>query len=136
MGVGRISVPNATEYVAIVNPETGEKIGEWYPHTQTPAEVPAGTYTLKWKFFEIDGIEVDAGKETAVDAKTLVGWISLPNATEYVAIVNPETGEKIGEWYPHTQTPAEVPAGTYTLKWPRFEAGTIEVKAGEEVVVE
>ena len=137
LGIGTISLPDATESVNVINPQTEAMVGRWWRHIKKPVEVPAGTYTLKWQYFQLDGIEVKAGENLVADTKTLgIGTISLPDATESVNVINPQTEAMVGRWWRHIKKPVEVPAGTYTLKFPKFESGPIDVQAGEEVIIE
>ena len=89
--------------------------------------------------FTVDDIKVADAQDVVIDASTLVGWISVRNTKDHVNIINQESGEKAGFCGTACTTgkrPVQVPAGTYKLKFPNFEVDDIQVKAGEEVVVE
>jgi Ca-activated chloride channel family protein len=139
---GTIVVVNTKDHVNIINQESGEKAGFCGTACTTgkrPVQVPAGTYKLKFPNFTVDDIKVADAQDVVIDASTLVGWISVRNTKDHVNIINQESGEKAGFCGTACTTgkrPVQVPAGTYKLKFPNFEVDDIQVKAGEEVVVE
>jgi Ca-activated chloride channel family protein len=124
-GVGRLFIADA---------QTGEDI------TNVGAdgdrlEIPAGAYRLRYGAFDTTTVEIKAGETVTLDANSWTARVTTRNGVGRLFIGDPETDQDITNFAADGDT-FQLPVGTYRLRYGSFEAGTIEVKAGDAVTLD
>ena len=105
------------------------------PRADLPIQLAVGTYNLKFKNFEFEGVEVIAGETTVIDASKLSGWITTKNTKDFVTVHDPKSDKKKGN-IPRADLPVQLSVGTYKLEFENFEIDEVEVFAGETTIID
>lgn len=133
-GGASVSLPGSTK-IEVKDAELGDTMGDVMGDeaaVDRGLEVPAGLYKLKFNSYEIEDIQVAAGKPTQVQ----IGSISMPNLSERtVEVYEQKSGSWVGSLQPNAKL-VEVPAGTYKLKFGNQFMENIAVEPGQDVVLE
>lgn len=123
--------------VDILDQQTSEKRAGYCNGCGSNTEVPTGTYKLKFRNFEVEGVEVRAGEKKVFDLNTVAGTLEFKNLQSGpVDILDQQTGEKRAGYCNGCASNTQVPTGIYKLKFPSFTMEDITVEAGQQVVIE
>jgi hypothetical protein len=127
---------NGRGNVYLVDPESGEEI-TGIVGDDSSGQVPAGTYRVRYgSDFEVDTVELQPGQTATLDAHKWLGTVTAPKLTGgNLYLVEPSTNKDVATIGTAINS-VQVPAGTYKLKLGDAEMGSIDVAAGQEVIIE
>ena len=114
-----------------------ESLAQFNPSTRTPVQLVPGTYVVGKRNQELTRIELAAGKDVVVDLKDVTGTIMVKGVTgphAFVYAPGKTYKQSLAQFNPSTRTPAQLVPGTYVIGKRNQDLGTVELKAGEELV--
>lgn len=128
---GKLRTTSATWLTshAVVNAETGEKVGE-FNSSQREVTLKAGIYEVRFGPASWKGIEVRSGETTTIDPGVLKVEVSNPSVHVSADVVDTETGEKHGTISPVSTSVTLMP-GVYDLRFRKAEWRFIKVDGGK-----
>lgn len=130
----RATTRNGAGRLFIGDPETGDDITNIAADGDS-FQLPAGTYRLRYGPFEARTIDVKAGEAVTIDAKERTATLTTRHGAGRLFIADAQTGADITNISADGDT-IQVTPGTYKLRFGQFDAGTIEVAAGDDIVIE
>jgi Mg-chelatase subunit ChlD len=126
---------NGRGNVYLDDAESGKEV-EGILANDSSGQIPAGTYRVRYGDFEVDTIELTPGQTATLDAHKWLGTVKAPKLTgNNLYLVDPSTNKDVATLVPALDM-VQVPAGTYKLKLGDAEMGSIDVVAGQELVIE
>jgi von Willebrand factor type A domain len=128
---GKLRTTSATWLTshAVLNAETGEKVGEFNTSRREIA-LPAGIYEVKFGPASWKGIEVRSGETTTIEPGILKVEFSNSKVQINASVVDSETGEKHGGFTPMSTSVTLMP-GVYDLRLAKTEWRFIKVDGGK-----
>jgi hypothetical protein len=128
---GKLRTTSATWLTshAVINAETGEKVGE-FNSSHREMTVKAGIYEVRFGPASWKGIEVRSGETTTIDPGVLKVEVSNPSVHVSADVVDTETGEKHGTISPVSASVTLMP-GVYDLRFRKAEWRFIKVDGGK-----
>jgi hypothetical protein len=132
-----VKTVNGMSNVYLVDPESGKNVAGILADGSA-AQVPAGTYRVRYgPNFEVDTVELKPAQTITLDAHKWLGTVTVTTVKgSSLHLVDPATDKNV-ETIATDGLSVQVPAGKYKLKLgPKTEMGTIDVVAGEELVIE
>jgi len=132
-----VATKNGLSNVYLLDPESGDQVAGMLGNDASE-QVPAGTYRVRYGLsFEVDTIELKPAQTVTLDARK---WFGTVTATTVkggsLRLVDPGTNENVAT-IPSRGGSVQVPAGSYKLRLGgKTDIGTIDVVAGEELVIE
>jgi hypothetical protein len=129
-----VSTRNGLGNVYLVDPQSGEEVTAIVANGAS-RQVPPGTYLVRYGAkFVIGSVELQAGQSQTLDAHRWLGKVTAPKiGGELLYLVGPD--DRIAAIAGEGEM-VQVPAGTYKVRLGKTEAGTIDVAAGQELVIE
>ncbi len=144
--LGRLFIDNVTDSNVYIHQsgstEPSTKALETFGFaTSKPLYLRPGSYALRTRSQDVAEVDISLGKETVVDMNDYFGWLSVENAPDSIQAHEYENGQassasvgsisQVG-----SSKPLQLKAGAYMLKMDGQELITVEVVAGEELVIE
>ena len=128
---GKLRTTSATWLAshAVLNAETGEKVGQ-FNSSHREIALPAGIYEVKFGPASWKGIEVRPGETTTIDPGILKIEVANPSVHVNASVVDSETGEKHGGFTPMSSSVTLMP-GVYDLRIAKTEWRFIKVDGGK-----
>ena len=128
---GKLRTSSATWLTshAVLNSETGEKVGE-FNSSRLEIPLPAGIYEVKFGPASWKGIEVRPGETTTIEPGVLKIEVSNPSVHVNANVVDSETGERHGNFTP-MKTSVTLMPGVYDLHIAKTEWRFIKVDGGK-----
>jgi len=128
---GKLRTTSATWLAshAVLNAETGEKVGQ-FNSSHREIALPAGIYEVKFGPASWKGIEVRPGETTTIDPGVLKIEVANPSVHVNASVVDSETGEKHGGFTPMSSSVTLMP-GVYDLRIAKTEWRFIKVDGGK-----
>ena len=129
-------------YVSAYTPGKTYKdgIASFTSGSKHPEQLVPGTYVVATGKQEIARVDIAAGKDVVVEMAEVTGSLVLKGLTRntYVSVYKPGKTYKddIDSFTSGRKHPAQLVPGTYVIGTSKQELGTIELKAGEELVVD
>ena len=114
---------------AVLNAETGEKVGE-FNSSRREVTLPAGIYEVKFGPAGWKGIEVRSGETTTIEPGVLKIEVAKPSVQVNAAVVDSETGERHGGFTPMSNSVTLMP-GVYDLRLGKTEWRFVKVDGGK-----
>lgn len=133
-GKGALVLAHSSNYAYAHDAETGEQVA-FLSATGEPAEVPPGTYRIRFDEHDLGEVEVAAGQTRVVDVRTGMGWIALTGSKTFAHLCDGRSDERLA-FLGADGTPRQIPAGTYRICFENFTIADVEVAAGEKVQVD
>jgi hypothetical protein len=99
-------------------------------------QLPVGTYRVRYgPKFEVDTIELQPGQPVTVDANKWLGKVTATKLSGGILyLVDSASGDTVDSIRSDGGS-VQVPAGRYTVRLFDTEMGTVDVVAGEELVI-
>lgn len=116
-----------------------DKVARFRRKSPKPERVLAGTYVVGTPKHELTRVDIGPGKEVIVDMNDLTGSLLVKNVISglvYVYKPGKSYKDKVARFGKNSKTPEQLLPGTYVIGTPKQELATVEVKAGEDLVVE
>ena len=132
-----VRTANGKSNVYLVDLESGDEIVGILGH-DSAGQVPAGTYRVRYgPKFEVDTVELKPAQSITFDAHKWLGTVTATTVKgSTLHLIDPATDKNVATIASDGDT-VQVPAGSYKLKLgPKTEMGSIDVVAGEEIVIE
>jgi hypothetical protein len=128
---GKLRTTSATWLTshAVLNAETGQKVGE-FNSSHREIALPAGIYEVKFGPASWKGIEVRPGETTTIDPGVLKVEVSNPSVHIHADVVDSETGEKHGSFTPVSSSVTLMP-GVYDLRFRKAEMRFVKIDGGK-----
>ncbi len=128
---GKLRTTSATWLTshAVLNAETGQKVGE-FNSSHREIALPAGIYEVKFGPASWKGIEVRPGETTTIEPGVLTVEVSNPTVHVNANVVDSETGEKHGNFTP-MKTSLTLMPGVYDVRFAKTEWRFIKVDGGK-----
>ena len=128
---GKLRTTSATWLTshAVLNAETGQKVGE-FNSSHREIALPAGIYEVKFGPASWKGIEVRPGETTTIDPGILKVEVANPSVHVNASVVDSETGEKHGSFTPMSTSVTVMP-GVYDLRFGKAEWRFVKVDGGK-----
>ena len=128
---GKLRTTSATWLAshAVLNAETGQKVGEFNSQRREIA-LPAGIYEVKFGPASWKGIEVRPGETTTIDPGILKVETGNPSVQVNASVVDSETGETAWRLYPDVESVTLMP-GVYDLRFGKTEWRFVKVDGGK-----
>jgi hypothetical protein len=132
---GKLRTTSATWLTshAVLNAETGEKVGE-FNSSHREVTLKAGIYEVRFGPASWKGIEVRSGETTTIDPGVLKVEVSNPGVHVSADVVDTETGEKHGT-ISAVSTSVTLMPGVYDLRFRKAEWRFIKVDGGKVTTV-
>jgi hypothetical protein len=132
---GKLRTTSATWLTshAIMNSETGEKVGE-FNSSHREVTLKAGIYEVRFGPASWKGIEVRSGETTTIDPGVLKVEVSNPSVHVSADVVDTETGEKHGTISPVSSSVTLMP-GVYDMRFRKAEWRFIKVDGGKTITL-
>ena len=118
---------------AVLNAETGQKVGE-FNSSHREIALPAGIYEVKFGPASWKGIEVRPGETTTIDPGVLKIEAGNPSVHVNASVVDSETGEEHGGFISMSNSVTLMP-GVYDLRIAKTEWRFIKVDGGKTVTL-
>lgn len=132
--IGNLKIINTKDFVTAHDQESDEKKAN-IPRANEIVKLNAGKYKLEFDNFNVNDIEIIAGKTTIIDASKLSGWITLKNTKDFVTVHNQSDGKKRAN-IPRANEAVQLGIGTYKIEFDNFTLEDIEILAGETKVID
>jgi len=132
---GKLRTSSATWLTshAVLNSETGEKVGE-FNSSRLEMPLPAGIYEVKFGPASWKGIEVHPGQTTTIEPGVLKVEISHPGVHISADVVDSETGEKHGGFTAVSSSVTLMP-GVYDLRFAKSDWRFVKVDGGKTLAL-
>jgi hypothetical protein len=128
---GKLRTTSATWLAshAVLNAETGQKVGE-FNSSRREVALPAGIYEVKFGPASWKGIEVRPGETTTIDPGVLTIEVGNPKVQINANVVDSETGERHGNFTPMKMSVTVMP-GVYDMSLSKTAWRFIKVDGGK-----
>ena len=116
-----------------------DDVARFGSRSKTPEQLLPGTYVVGTPKHEITRIDIGPGKEVVVDMDDHTGSLLVKNVISGLIYVYKEGKtykDDVARFSKNSKTPEQLLPGTYVLGTTKQDLATVEVKAGEELVVE
>ena len=132
---GKLRTSSATWLTshAVLNSETGEKVGE-FNSSRLEIPLPAGIYEVKFGPASWKGIEVRPGETTTIEPGVLKVEVSHPGVHVSADVVDSETGEKHGGFTAVSSSVTLMP-GVYDLRFANSDWRFVKVDGGKTLTL-
>lgn len=127
---------NGLDNLYFIDAESGREVSSILGDNHE-GQLPAGTYRVRYgPHFEVDTIELRPGQTATFDANKWLGRVMVTKLSGSILyLVDPTSGDTV-ESIGVDGVTVQVPAGSYKVKLSNVEMGTIDVVAGQELVIE
>jgi len=133
--LAELSTLNGRGLVYFSDPQSGQQVAYVAGHGGD-LQIPAGTYDVVYDGkFTVATVELKPGDAVTLDANTWLGTVTAPDLGGNLLYLS-DAGTGFDVAYVGSRDSVQLPAGSYKLRLDNVEVGTIDVVAGQEIVIE
>jgi hypothetical protein len=130
----QVTTKNGVGALFFLDPESGSVLVNVNADGDS-LQLPTGTYRLQYGSLEAGTIEVKAGQPQTIDAKALTATVTTRHGAGTLFFIDPQTDHLLTSVNADGDT-LQVPPGTYKIRFASVDAGTIDIKAGDDIVLQ